>query len=378
VRIPFLDLQAGYLELRDEINAAIARVLHSGWYIGGSELETFETAYADYCGAGHCVGVGNGLDALHLGLLAMGVGKGDEVIVSSNGYIATWLAVSLTGATPVPVEPDPRTHNLDPARIQAALTPKTKVLLPTHLYGQPAALDPILEIARARGLKVLEDAAQAHGARYRGRRLGAHGDLVAWSFYPGKNLGAFGDGGAITTDDPALADRVRMLGNYGSKKKYVNEARGFNSRLDPLHAAVLNVKLRHLDSWNARRAAIARLYFERLAGSGLKLPHVPDWAEPAWHLFVVEPEDREALTAHLDQAGVQTLIHYPIPPHLQQAYSDLGFAKGSFPVAEHMADHVLSLPIGPHLYIERAEQVAAAVLDFQGGGTARSAGAGQA
>jgi dTDP-4-amino-4,6-dideoxygalactose transaminase len=359
--IPILDLAPAYRELKDDIDAAVARVSASGWYVGGPEVGSFEEAFAEYCGARHCVGVGNGLDALHLALLAMDVGPGDEVIVSSNSYIATLLAVSMTGATPVLVEPDPLTHNLDPQRIEAALTPATKVLLPTHLYGQPADLDPILALARQHGLRVLEDAAQAHGARYKGRRIGTHGDAVAWSFYPSKNLGAMGDAGALTTDDPEIARRVRTLGNYGSAKRYVNEVRGVNSRLDPIQAAVLAVKLRHLDDWNARRQGIAAFYLDRLAGTGLTLPHVPNWAEPAWHLFVVRSEARDGLAASLAEQDVQTVIHYPIPPHRQQAYADLGLGEGSFPIAERLAEQVLSLPIGPHLSMDQAERVVAAV-----------------
>lgn len=358
MRIPFLDLAASYQELKQEVDAAIDRVLASGWYILGPELEAFEAEYAAYCGARHCVGVANGLDALHLALRAMGVGPGDEVIVPSNTYIATWLAVSQCGAVPVPVEPDPETFNIDPAQIEAAITPHTKVILPVHLYGQPADLDPILWIARAHGLKVLEDAAQAHGARYKGRRIGSHGDAVAWSFYPGKNLGALGDAGAITTNDDELADRLRVLRNYGSRVKYVNEVPGWNSRLDPLQAAVLRVKLQHLDAWNARRAEIAGLYREKLAGSGVALPAVPAWAEPVWHLFVIRHPRRDAVQQALNEAGIGTLIHYPIPPHRQQAYANLGYPAGAFPIAERLADDVLSLPMGPHLRLQEAQQVA--------------------
>lgn len=347
--IPFLDLRAAYLELKEEIDAVVARVMDSGWYILGTEVEAFETEWAEYCNARHCVGVGNGLDALHLTLRAMDVGPGDEVIVPSNTYIATWLAVSQCGATPVPVEPVEATCNLDPGRIEAAITPRTKVILPVHLYGQPADLDPILSIARQHGLRVLEDAAQAHGARYKGQRIGSHGDAVAWSFYPGKNLGALGDGGAVTTNDPELAQRIRLLHNYGSRVKYVNEVRGFNSRLDPLQAAVLRVKLKHLDAWNTRRAAVAEGYLEQLAGLDLVLPVVPDWADPAWHLFVVRHARRDDLVWHLGEQGVGTLIHYPIPPHRQQAYEDLDLVPGSLPLAERMAAEVLSLPLGPHL-----------------------------
>lgn len=349
MKVPFLDLHAAYLELKPEIDAAIARVLDSGWYILGPEVEAFEAEYAAYCEAEHAIGVANGLDALHLALLAMGVGPGDEVIVPSNTYIATWLAVSQCGATPVPVEPVEATYNIDPARIEAAITPATRVILPVHLYGQSADLDPILAIARKHGLRVLEDAAQAHGARYKGQRIGAHGDAVAWSFYPGKNLGALGDGGAVTTNDPALADRIRVLRNYGSRVKYVNEVKGFNSRLDPIQAAVLRVKLRVLDEWNARRQAIAQRYLEGLAGSGLVLPRVPEWAEPVWHLFVVRHPERDALVKRLNESGVGTLIHYPVPPHLQEAYVEMGFGVGAFPMAERMAREVVSLPMGAQM-----------------------------
>ena len=290
----------------------------------------------------------------------MDVGPGDEVIVPSNTYIATWLAVSQCGATPVPVEPDERTYNIDPSLIEAAITPRTKVILPVHLYGQPADMDPILAIARKHGLRVLEDGAQAHGARYKGQRIGAHGDAVAWSFYPGKNLGALGDGGAVTTNDPELADRIRVLRNYGSRVKYVNEVQGYNSRLDPIQAAVLRVKLAHLDAWNARRADAAAAYLQGLHGCGLVLPHVPEWAAPAWHLFVVRHPQRDALQQRLSEAGVGTLIHYPIPPHRQAAYADAGFAQEAFPIASRMADEVLSLPMGPHLSINDAMAVVAA------------------
>lgn len=363
MKIPFLDLGAAYQELKPEIDAAIARVLNSGWYILGPEVEAFEAEYATYCQAQHAVGLANGLDALHLALRAMGVGPGDEVIVPSNTYIATWLAVSQCGAVPVPVEPDEHTYNINPALIEAAITPRTKVILPVHLYGQPADLDPILAIARRHGLHVLEDGAQAHGARYKGQRLGAHGDAVAWSFYPGKNLGALGDGGAITTNDPELADRIRVLRNYGSRVKYVNEVQGINSRLDPLQAAVLRVKLAHLDEWNARRSAIARRYQQGLQGCGLKLPQVPQWAEPTWHLYVVRHPDRQALAQRLGAAGVGTLIHYPIPPHRQAAYAGAGHATGAFPLAERLAGEVLSLPMGPQMAIYALDRVSAVVRD---------------
>lgn len=360
--VPFLDLKASYEELKDEIDAAVARVLASGWYIGGPEVTDFEEQFAGYTEASHCVGVANGLDALHLALRALGIGAGDEVIVASNSYIATLLAISMVGATPVMVEPVLATHNLDPRMVEQAITPRTKAVLPTHLYGLPADLSPLLDICNAHDLALVEDAAQAHGARYKERPIGGHGHVVCWSFYPSKNLGALGDAGAITTNDPELADRVRTLGNYGSHKRYVNEVRGVNSRLDPLQAAVLSVKLRHLDQWNARRRETAAFYLDRLSGTDLILPHVPEWADPAWHLFVVRSPERERLQAKLAEAGVQTIIHYPIPPHLQQAYADLRLKTGSLPIAERLASEVLSLPIGPHLTAQQAEQVVEAVL----------------
>jgi len=363
--IPFLDLAPAYRELRREIEAAALASLQSGCYIGGPEVSGFEDEFAAYAGAGHCVGVANGLDALHLALLAMDVGAGDEVIVPSNTYIATWLAVSQCGAISVPVEPVESTYNMDPERVEAAITPRTKAILPVHLYGQPADLDPILAIARRHGLRVLEDGAQAHGARYKGKRLGAHGDAVAWSFYPSKNLGAAGDAGAVTTNDAEIADRIRVLRNYGSRVKYVNDVRGFNSRLDPVQAAVLRVKLRHLDGWNARRRSVAGRYLEGMAGTGVVLPVVPEWAEPVWHLFVVRHPGRDALQRHLTDAGVGTLIHYPIPPHKQQAYADAGFAADSFPFASRMADEVLSLPMGPHLSDEGVRHVIGAIRGWE-------------
>ncbi len=359
--IPFLDLGAAYRELKTEIDEAVVRVLESGRYILGPEVEAFEQEWAAYCGAMHAVGVGSGLDALILALRALEIGPGDEVIVPSHTYIGTWLAVSAVGARPVPIEPDVATYNIDPVRIGAAITPATRAILPVHLYGQPADLDPILAIARVHNLFVVEDAAQAHGACYKGRRIGAHGDAVCWSFYPGKNLGAFGDGGAVTTNRDDLADRVRILRNYGSRHKYVNEVRGVNSRLDPLQAAILRVKLRHLDEWTARRQQVAVCYFKGLADTGLILPHVPEWADPVWHLFVVQSQERDILRARLAEAGIDTLIHYPIPPHMQEAYSDLGFAFDAFPLARQLATRVLSLPMGPHLEMDDVRRVVKAV-----------------
>lgn len=349
MRVPFLDLRAAYSELKAEIEAAVLTSLRSGWYIGGQDVEAFEQEFAAYTGAHHCVGVANGLDALHMALRAMDIGPGDEVIVPSNTYIATWLAVSQCGAVPVPVEPTASTYNLDPNGIEAAITPRTRVILPVHLYGQPAELDPIHALAQKHGLRVLEDAAQAHGAYYRGKRIGAHGDAVAWSFYPGKNLGALGDAGAVTTNDREVADKIRTLRNYGSRTKYVNEIRGYNSRLDPVQAAALRVKLKHLDEWNARRAKIVARYTAELLGTPLILPVVASGTDPVWHLYVVRHPQRDRLQKMLTEAGVGTLIHYPIPPHLQKAYGSAGFTTGQFPIAEKMANELLSLPIGPQL-----------------------------
>lgn len=362
--IPFLDLQAAHAELKPELDEAIARVVDSGMFIGGDEVEAFEREWAAYCDVPQAVAVANGLDALHLALRALDVGPGDEVIVPSHTFIATWLAVSHCGATPVPVEPDERTGNMDAVCIEEAITPRSKVILPVHLYGQPADLDPILEIARRHGLRVLEDAAQAHGACYKGRRLGGHGDAAAWSFYPGKNLGAMGDGGAITTRDRQLADRLRALRNYGSSTKYIHEARGFNSRLDPMQAAVLRVKLAHLDAWNGRRAAAAARYAAALKGSGLLMPYVPAWAEPVWHLFVVRHEQRDALQRHLNDSGVATQIHYPVPPHRQQAYGGADLEGAALPIATQLAKQVLSLPMGPHLSAEQQLKVVDAICAF--------------
>ena len=363
--IPFLDLRASYLELKDEIDTAVANVLDGGWYIGGEPLTQFESEFAKYCEAAYCVGTANGLDALVLALAALEIGPGDEVIVPSHTFIATWLAVSRSGATLVPIEPDPLTRNIDPARIEAAITPRTKAIIPVHLYGSPAELDPILSVASRMGLHVIEDAAQAHGARYRGKRIGAHGDLVCWSFYPGKNLGALGDGGAITTNNQVLAERIRELGNYGSSRKYVHDRQGFNSRLDTIQAAVLCAKLSRLDEWNARRSVIAEYYCEALQDTGLVLPARPAWSEPVWHLFVVESFERNVLLQKIEEAGVGSLIHYPTACHLQGAYANMGWDEGSFPLAERLAETVLSLPIGPHLSLDAAEMVAQTIKSVQ-------------
>lgn len=368
MKVPFVDFAPAYQELKTELDEVYHRFMASAWYVLGKEVEAFEQEYASYCGSSHCVGVANGLDAMHLVLRAWGIGAGDEVVVPSNTYIATWLAVSYAGATPVPVEPDERTHNIDPARIEAAITSRTRAILPVHLYGQTADMDPIMAIAEQHGLRVLEDAAQAQGARYRNRRAGSLGHAAGHSFYPTKNLGAFGDAGAVTTDDAELAGKVRMLRNYGSKQRYYNEVKGVNSRLDELQAAFLRVKLRHLDAWNARRKKLAACYLSQLStvNSQLVLPHVPEWAEPVWHLFVIRHPRRDELQRHLTSAGIGTLIHYPVPPHLSGAYLELQpDVKGAkYPIAEELAHTVLSLPLGPHVDLAGASQVISAVEEF--------------
>jgi dTDP-4-amino-4,6-dideoxygalactose transaminase len=359
-------MKSPYIELRSELDEAYRRVMESGWYILGEEVEAFEAEFAAYCGVRHCIGVGNGLDGLHLVLRAYGIGPGDEVIVPANTYIATWLAVSYAGATPIPVEPDPSTYNLDPNLVESAISPRCRAILPVHLYGQPADIDPLLEIGRRRKLKVIEDAAQAHGATYHARRAGSLGDAACWSFYPGKNLGAMGDAGGVTTNDDALADRVRVLRNYGSRTKYANEVKGFNSRLAPLQAAFLRVKLRHLDEWNRRRRLVAAAYLEGLARVGnLQLPFVPASIEPAWHLFVIQHHRRDELQHHLEQSGIGTLIHYPVPPHLSEAYAEMGLKPGTFPISESMAKGVLSLPHGPHIAPAQVQTVIEAVRSFR-------------
>jgi len=365
MKIPFLDLNHPYLELKEELDAAYHRVMESGWYILGKEVEAFEAEFAEYCGTRHCIGVGNGLDALQLILHAMGIGAGDEVIVPANTYIATWLAASNVGAVPVPVEPSGRTYNIDPARIEVALTSRTKAIIPVHLYGQPADMDPINDFAERHGLMVVEDAAQAHGARYKGRRVGSLGRAAGFSFYPGKNLGAIGDGGAVTTDDDDLAGKVRMLRNYGSQQKYVHACQGVNSRLDELQAAFLRVKLRFLDDWNARRSRIASMYTSALTGSRVIVPAVSEDVESVWHLYVILSGEREVLQQNLHAAGIGTLIHYPVPPHMQGAYANLAYVEGSFPLSERLAQQVLSLPMGPAMTVEQAVTVSNAIRAVQ-------------
>ena len=364
MQVPFLDLGRLHQSIREPLDEAYRRVMDSGWFIMGPELEAFESEFAAYSEVKHCIGVGNGLEALHLLLRAYDIGPGDEVIVPSNTFIATWLAVSQCGATPVPVEPDVKTHNIDPALVAAAITPRTRAIMPVHLYGQPADMDPINELAVKYGLIVIEDAAQAQGARYKGRRAGSLGHAAGTSFYPGKNLGALGDGGAVLTNDDAIAEKVRQLRNYGSKVKYQHDLAGYNSRLDEMQAAFLRVKLAVLDEWNARRREIAFQYSTLLAGADVELPFVPGYAEPVWHLFVIRSKRRDALKAHLEQLGVSTVIHYPTPPHQQACYRDR--SVGKFPIADQLASEVLSLPMSPDLRMEEVELVVNALRSFNG------------
>ncbi len=363
--VPFLDLKSINLRQRDEFHRALDQVLDSGWLILGEQCQAFEQEFASYCGVKHCIGVGNGLEALHLVLRSWGIGPGDEVIVPSNTYIATWLAVTYTGATLVPVEPDWQTCNLDPTLLEVAITPQTKAIIAVHLYGQTANMTAILEIAKRHGIKVLEDAAQAHGAMHLDQKAGAWGNAAAFSFYPGKNLGALGDAGAITTNDDSLAQKLRALRNYGSQRKYHNEIIGFNSRLDELQAAFLRVKLSTLDRDNQARTALANCYQEGLAGiKDLTLPFIAKDGSSVWHLYTIRHPERDRLAQYLLKSEIATMIHYPIPPHLQPAYSSLGKKKGDFSIAEQIHAQTLSLPIGPTMPLEHLEKVISVVRQF--------------
>ena len=366
MRIPVLDLGAAHAEIGEELEDAIHRVLASSSFVLGAEVEAFEAEFASYCEARFCVAVGNGLDALALALRAMGVGPGDEVIVPAYTFIATWLAVSQVGAIPVPVDVDPDTGNINAGLIPSALSKRTAAIIPVHLFGQPADMDPVRELANEAGLRVLEDAAQAHGARYKGRRAGSLGDAAAFSFYPTKNLGALGDGGAVTTSDPDLAERLRSLRNYGSPTKYEHLIRGVNSRLDEMQAAILRVKLARLDEWNERRRAAAAGYVVLLADSpNVTLPATRAWAEHVYHLFVIRHPERDMLREHLAKIGVETLIHYPTPPHLTPAYADLEL-RASLEHAEGFAARALSLPLHPQLQHGDVEAVAAGMRCYLG------------
>lgn len=360
-KIPFVDLATQYRSIKADVDAAVLRVLERGDFILGQDVTAFEQEFAAYCETSHCLGVANGTDALKLALQACGIGPGDEVISAAHTFIATTLAITECGATPVLVDCDPDYYLIDVAKIEAAITPKTKAILPVHLYGQCADMDPILAIAKKHNLVVVEDACQAHGARYKGKRAGSIGDIAAFSFYPGKNLGAYGDGGAITTNRADLAERIKLLRNYGQRVKYHHDEKGGNSRLDSVQAAVLRVKLRHLDDWNAARGRAAEEYGKALAGKGLGLPKIAPYSTHVFHLYVVQTNDRAGLQKALDAAGAQHGIHYPIPIHRQPAMADLGYAEGAFPVSERVAPLILSLPMFPELTKEQIGRVAAAI-----------------
>jgi dTDP-4-amino-4,6-dideoxygalactose transaminase len=364
-RIPFLDLQVSYEELKEQYDAAYSRVMHSGHYILGEEVEAFEAEFAAYCGSKYCVAVANGSEALFLILRALEIGASDEVLVPGNTAIQTWLAVSQTGAKPVPVDPTLTTYNIDWNCLANCLTQKTRAIIAVHLYGQPADMDEIRQFASQHSLRVIEDAAQAHGARYRGTPVGNLSDAAAFSFYPTKNLGAFGDGGAVLTNDEHIADCVRLLHNYGSQIKNINTIQGYNSRLDPLQAAFLRVRLQHLDEWNLRRKSLAQLYLNEIGeAKSCGLPEVPFWAQPVWHQFVIRHSDREHLRSHLLENGIETLIHYPIPPHLSQAYSGEEFNKSTLARSEELANSVLSLPMNPHLQPDDVIRIGRTIREF--------------
>lgn len=365
MKIPFVNFEPMHHALQVAMQAAFQRVYHSNWFVLGKEVQAFETDYAQFNEVKHCVGLSNGLDALHLALKALGIGPGDEVIVPSNTYIATWLAVSYTGATPIPVEPKPDTYNLDPANIEQAITAHTKAILPVHLYGQSCNMAAIMDIAEKHHLKVVEDNAQAQGASWEGCLTGSFGHINATSFYPGKNLGALGDAGAITTNNAEYAEQVAMYRNYGSKQKYYNESMGYNMRLDELQAAFLQVKLPHLREWIAERQQIAEWYNEALKGTGdLILPVVESGATHVYHLYVIRTQYRDALQTYLTEQGIGTLIHYPVPPHLQKAYRHLGYEKGDFPIAETLADTCLSLPMWIGMDKNTVEQIVLTIRKY--------------
>jgi len=366
MQIPFLDLRASYLEIKDKLDSAALRVLDSGYWIMGSEVKGFEEEFASYCGVKHCVGLANGLEAIHLLLRVLGIGKGDEVIVPSNTYIASWLGVTHVGANIVPVEPIEGTHNLDPRLIEGAITTRTKAIMPVHLYGQPADMDPINYIARKHNLYVLDDCAQGHGGRYNGRLVGNLADASAFSFYPSKNLGAIGDAGAITTNSDEIAEKIRVIRNYGSRVRYYNEVVGYNSRLDEMQAAFLREKLKYLDEWNSRRSKLAKIYLTELDGvTGITLPEVIKDAEPVWHLFVIRIQARDKIRELLSEKGIQTIIHYPVPPHLSQAYKGQdSWVQKNLPIAARLAEEVISLPIGPQMKEEDVQFVCKTLIQI--------------
>ena len=364
MKVPFVSFLPLEEELNSELHAAFERVLKNSWYIDGKEDKAFEEAFASFCDSNYCVGVGNGLDALMLALRAFEIGEGDEVIVPSNTYIATALAVTYVGATPVFVEPDINTYNIDPALIEEKITDKTKAIMPVHLYGQPCDMDPIMEIAKKYNLKVIEDCAQAHGATYKGKVIGSFGDAAGFSFYPGKNLGALGDAGAAVTNDKEVADKIRALGNYGSDYKYHHIYKGVNSRLDELQAAFLSAKLPLMDKVNDNRRETAKKYLAGIKNDKITLPFVPEATNPVWHIFAVRTDKRDELAAYLESKGIGTNKHYPIPMHLQDCYRDLGLKKGDLPIAEEISATQLSLPMYYNMTDEQIEYVIAALNAF--------------
>ncbi len=361
VKVPYLDLKAQYQSIKPEIDAAIARVLDSCQFVLGSEVAGFEQDFATYCGAAECIALNSGTSALHLALLAAGVGPGDEVITVPFTFVASVAAVIYAGARPVLVDIDPRSFTMDPTLVEAAITPRTKAILPVHLYGQSADMDPIMEVARRHGLIVIEDAAQAHGAKYKGRPVGSIGDMGCFSFYPGKNLGAYGEGGAVTTSNAEYARTVRMLRDWGQDRKYHHLLRGFNYRMEGFQGAILRVKLRHLEAWTEARRRVVSLYNDLLADSGVETPTEMPWGRHVYHVYTLRTDDRDGLQAALQAEGIQTGIHYPVPAHLQPAYADLGYGRGAFPHAEAAAQQVLSLPLYPELSSQAVTEVAAAV-----------------
>lgn len=366
--VPFVDLVTNYNSIADEIGEVTAQVLRSGGYIMGRDLGLFEEEFAAFCEAKYAIGVDSGTSALEVALRAFNIGPGDEVITTANTFIATALAISHTGATPVLVDIDPQTYNMDVAAMEQAITPRTRAIMPVHLYGQPADMDPIMAVADKHGLTVIEDAAQAHGARYKGKRTGSIGHAAGFSFYPAKNLGACGDGGIVVTNDEQAAERLRLLRNYGQPKKYYHDLKGFNRRLDTLQAAILRIKLKHLDTWNSARRQHAALYHELLGDvSGVTIPHIAEYSEPVWHLYVIRIADRDGLQKYLSSHEIATVIHYPIPIHLQVAYQDLEYAKGSFPITEEYANQILSLPMYPEIAPDQVTYVAEMVKRFVSG-----------
>jgi dTDP-4-amino-4,6-dideoxygalactose transaminase len=368
-QVPFVDLGAQHHMIAESIDAAISAVLRRSDYILGRDVVLFEEEFADYCGTKYAVSVDSGTSALELALRAYGIGAGDEVITAANTFMATALAISYTGAKPVLVDTDARTYTLDVGQLAAAITESTRAIIPVHLYGQPADMDAILEIAHHHDLVVIEDACQAHGARYKGQRVGSLGHAAAFSFYPAKNLGGYGDGGILVTNDERVAESVQMLRNYGQREKYHHLVRGFNRRLDTLQAAILRVKLTHLDSWNAARRQHAELYSRLLADQAVMTPAEADYAESVWHLYVIQAADRDGLAAHLTSQGIATGIHYPVPVHLQPAYHDLGYSQGDFPIAERYAQQILSLPMYAELTPDTIQHVAGSIKSFLESGT---------